>query len=361
MKNRIYLKGIEKGVPFYPTCKEVIYAHFAGNEILDDFFKRNLTTVRALFKDRLGYDFIYIPEVVNEYADLQTLRYYHPLTKAPSDETIRKVNTELINSHLHDDDAKALAPGLLHFMMTECFTCDDDRHKGCYEYSYYPLSGKDDADIMASLERYTRVCGESYCHINYGSFSMKDYSEADRSFYRAQQRYFDMVKEKDISGIKRYVIDALCDSCNEISRVHVTADGDIILTDFNNMKIEMAPVVKVIYLLFLRHPEGIVFSDLSNYEREALNLYRRFGNDDIEETDILKEALNPDSDMIGQFCGEIYVKFREHLDKRMVAPYIIQAAPYNFGYDNRSPYTSIGEPKKILINRPLVTWDNILL
>ena len=41
------------------------------------------------------------------------------------------------------------------------------------------------------------------------------------------------------------------------------------------MEIKMEPLVKAVYLLFLKHPEGIVFKCLPDYRKELAELYKR--------------------------------------------------------------------------------------
>lgn len=211
MKNRIYLQGFEANYPFVPTCKEVIYMPFSGSEILDSFFERNIDSVKALFKDKLQYDFIFIPEVVKRYSEVETLKYFHPLAGSPLKDKIYEVEHLLINDLLHNDNGKDLAPGLVHFMKTEPFKECEGEHEGCFEFSYFPLKDDNDENLFNTLQNYIGNCGESYCHINYGHPDIWQYSEADRSFYSSQERYFDAFKDKDIKGITRYIVDSLVD------------------------------------------------------------------------------------------------------------------------------------------------------
>ena len=55
---------------------------------------------------------------------------------------------------------------------------------------------------------------------------------------------------------------------SRLSRVLVTRDYRIILVDYDNREVEMTPVHKAVYLLFLNHPEGIEFKKLSDYRDE---------------------------------------------------------------------------------------------
>ena len=60
-----------------------------------------------------------------------------------------------------------------------------------------------------------------------------------------------------------------------ISPIHVTRDGRLILTDYDNKEVEMGLIEKTLYLLFLRHPEGLYQKDLVDYSGELQDLYRK--------------------------------------------------------------------------------------
>lgn len=355
MKNRIYLQGFEKGYPFVPTCKEVIYMPFAGSDILDSFFERNLEWVKTLFKEKLQYEFIFIPEIVKTYGKKEVLNYFHPLAESPSTERIHNVEQNLIDDFLHNDDAKTLEPGLIHYMQTELFKVFEGEHKGCFEFSYYPLSEESDENIMATLSDYVEHCGESYGHINYGRPNIWQYSEADISFYSAQEKFFEKYEDRDVKGITRLIIDSLADK-QTVSRICITENFEIQLPDYN-MKIDMPPVIKAIYLLFLRHPEGILLGNLSDYVEELSAISEKLGITDDDDLSFIAYCMIPELDLIDQVCGEIYAHFRERLDRKAAAPYIIQASPYDFELDRGVPYLYVGEPKKIVIDRSLVIWD----
>lgn len=53
----------------------------------------------------------------------------------------------------------------------------------------------------------------------------------------------------------------------------ITENYDIILPDYHNMTIKMEPLVKAVYILFLRHEEGILFKCLSDYREELYDIY----------------------------------------------------------------------------------------
>ena len=57
-------------------------------------------------------------------------------------------------------------------------------------------------------------------------------------------------------------------------RILVTRDYRILLPDRFGMEIRLRPLVKTVFLLFLRHPEGIRFGNLRDYRQELMDLYQ---------------------------------------------------------------------------------------
>ena len=58
----------------------------------------------------------------------------------------------------------------------------------------------------------------------------------------------------------------------ELSRLVITEDYRFILIDYHK-EVELQPVHKAVYLLFLAHPEGIEFKRLADYREELTGYY----------------------------------------------------------------------------------------
>lgn len=59
-----------------------------------------------------------------------------------------------------------------------------------------------------------------------------------------------------------------------ISEVLITDDFQIILPQYQNREIRLSHLTKAIYILFLKHPEGILLRELYKYENELLSIYK---------------------------------------------------------------------------------------
>jgi hypothetical protein len=110
-------------------------------------------------------------------------------------------------------------------------------------------------------------------------------------------------------------------------------------------EVRLEPLVKSLYLLFLQHPEGIVFKDLPDYRRELANIYnkvRPWGLTDRAMQSI-EDVTNPMLNSINEKCAKIKKVFETMLDSSIAEQYYIKGTR--------------GEAKKIALPRDLVTWE----
>ena len=111
----------------------------------------------------------------------------------------------------------------------------------------------------------------------------------------------------------------------KLSRLVITEDYRFILADYNNMEVELQPVHKAVYLLFLNHPEGIEFKRLADYREELLGLYmktaRMMDKEKIEES--VDKLVNPLDNAINEKCSRIKKVFLDMMDEYRASYYII--------------------------------------
>lgn len=113
----------------------------------------------------------------------------------------------------------------------------------------------------------------------------------------------------------------------KLSRLLITRNWQFILLDYDRKEIEMQPVHKAVYLLFLAHPEGIIFKHLSDYREELLRYYKataRFMEiEKIEES--VDRLINPLDNAINEKCSRIKKIFSELMDEYSASYYIISS------------------------------------
>ena len=112
-----------------------------------------------------------------------------------------------------------------------------------------------------------------------------------------------------------------------LSRLVITEDYRFILADYNHKEVELQPVHKAVYLLFLNHPEGIEFKRLGNYREELLGYYlataRWMGKEKAEES--VDHLVDPLDNAINEKCSRIKKAFLELMDEYRASYYLISS------------------------------------
>ena len=90
-------------------------------------------------------------------------------------------------------------------------------------------------------------------------------------------------------------------------------------------EVELQPVHKAVYLLFLAHPEGIEFKRLSDHRDELRGYYQRtapyMDSQKMEES--LDHLTNPLDNAINEKCSRIKKVFNDMMDAYSASYYII--------------------------------------
>ena len=159
----------------------------------------------------------------------------------------------------------------------------------------------------------------------------------------------DEVKER-VRKLKAYGVEdaEIVAAMNEeelFPQLIVTEDYKVVLSGDPSVEVEMEPLVKAIYLLFLSHPEGIVLKCLPDYRKELTSIYlmlRPAGMTDRVERSIM-DVTNPMQNSINEKCARIRKIFSGVLPKNVARYYAISGKR--------------GEAKKIDLVRANVIWE----
>ena len=110
-------------------------------------------------------------------------------------------------------------------------------------------------------------------------------------------------------------------------------------------EVHLEPLVKAVYLLFLKHPEGIVFKDLPDYRGELAEIYNKVRPWGLTDRALksLEDVTNPMLNSINEKCTRIRKAFVTMLDSSVAEQYYIDGVR--------------GKVKTISLPRELVTWE----
>lgn len=111
----------------------------------------------------------------------------------------------------------------------------------------------------------------------------------------------------------------------KLSRLLITKDYRFVLVDFNRKEVELQPVHKAVYLLFLAHPEGIEFKRLADYREELIRYYMATAKlmDKEKITEGVDHLVNPLDNAINEKCSRIKKVFLDMMDEYSASYYII--------------------------------------
>ena len=112
----------------------------------------------------------------------------------------------------------------------------------------------------------------------------------------------------------------------QLSRLMITQDYRFVLTDYG-LEVELQPVHKAVYLLFLAHPEGIEFKRLSDYREELTQYYMATAKlmDKEKIVEGVDHLVNPLDNAINEKCSRIKKVFLELMDEYRASYYIISS------------------------------------
>ena len=122
-------------------------------------------------------------------------------------------------------------------------------------------------------------------------------------------------------------------------------------------EVELQPIHKAVYLLFLAHPEGIEFKRLSDHRQELTDLYMKTARslDKEKIIDTVAHLVDPLDNAINEKCSRIKNTFLTLMDEYSASYYIISShTPHPVAGSSRVWFQRL---KVITLPRHLVIWE----
>lgn len=128
-------------------------------------------------------------------------------------------------------------------------------------------------------------------------------------------------------GLTLEELERILDFSSQPGRLHITRDGRITLPDFGGREVRMDTLSRSVYILFLRHTEGIEYKEIGNYREELRQIYgslsRRHDWQRTERSlDLLCNSL--ESNSLNEKVSRIKRAFICAVDERIARHYYIQ-------------------------------------
>lgn len=344
-------------LPFKPLMRQVIYFDASPLSMkmsyhVPQLIDRYYSEICRLFTAE-GLEFCFLPRISRSLHLPELLSYFRPdLPPERRDGYLQTVTAEnLARYFANEEDFDDYMPmGLIKYT--------GQRFGDDYIFSYMPIRGRTEEELLMAVKYYLQFNSDrseqySYRHFPDDAISnsmMASESAAcqveDSSYdintllSQAQQ----LVQQLRDQGVNDLVIEEIFHPTQRLSRLHVRYSR-IFLPDYQNMEIKMTPLPKALFLLYLKHPEGIRFCDLPDYRDELLHIYASFsGRDNMDDIRAsIDDLTNPLSNSINEKCSRIRQAFLSKFEDRLARNYYITGPR--------------GEIKKILLPRELVTWE----
>lgn len=339
---------------------ELVYIASEEDKALTELFEK-LPEVLEGWGQMIGFHIVYLPLLMKRLKDKRVLQYRAPYLNDAELDDVAVGNDFMLQYLENPADRQKIKQG---FIRTE------DIHRGSdgndrATNRFYPLSSTSGEPLADQLHRIGKQISVEKSrfdrYLESKNQSNDDWGDAsgneppsklgfsspgeDESTEDLMDEVRERITKLRQRGIAEYLLEQLIHPDNRLSRMVITKDWRIVLPDYNNMEIKMEPLVKAVYLLFLRHPEGIVFKQLPDYRKELIGIYVKLKPAGLTDRAMqsIEDVTNPMLNSINEKCARIRGAFVGQFDDYMAKNYYVDGAR--------------GEAKKIVLPRTMVVWD----
>ena len=318
--------------------KELVYVASEEDKSLTDLFETHPEVLEG-WGQMIGFHIIYLPLLMKRLKEKRVLKYRAPYLTDADLNNIEIGNDFLLQYLDNPEDKDRMKHG---FIRTENIHRGDDG-KDKATNRFYPLSSKSGESIGDQLHRIGKqISSERYGQVKYlgkQSANFDDWGDVpseslDLGSSPQQQEetideLMDEVRERIAKlrqrGIAEYILEQLIHPDDRLSRLVITKDYRIVLPDYQNMEIKMEPIVKAVYLLFLKHPEGIAFKCLPDHRKELAEIYTKLRPTGLSDRAMqsIEDVTNPLLNSINEKCARIRGAFVGEFDDYMAKYYYI--------------------------------------
>ena len=173
--------------------------------------------------------------------------------------------------------------------------------------------------------------------------NLKDTKTNDELKQLMEELRHKMQRLKEYGMSEKEIISSL-HTDQQLPQLIITRNYRIFLGD-EHREVHLEPLVKSVYLLFLKHPEGIIFKDLPDYRKELALIYNKVRPWGLTDRALksIEDVTNPMLNSINEKCARIRRTFVTMLDSGVAEQYYIKGVR--------------GKAKKIALPRELVAWE----
>ena len=362
--------GLNK-LPFEPQKEQIIYVENEYSKPVNNYIQKNYEAIRSHFKKN-GLEFIYMPKLMEKVKSPEFIMYNAPYAEGIK-EDVNFTSDFLLQFMAHPENKKTFPPSLVYY-------CPQMTSKNYPEamilYRGIALDSESNYRKAKNLSNVlTEIIGDTGGIWNWLDMDVRRYDEDldDEGFYKIPMACEEpasygsdeddepyeseilmklgdarsLIDELKALGVSEYVLLKLIYGEEKPSRLHITKDYRIFLPDFSNMEIELGPLPKILFLLYLKHPEGIYFKDLSDYREELLQYYKAVRGGLFSLTDAkskIARLTDSTDNSRNEKCTAIKNAFVNKIKERLAKNYYIVGER--------------AEKRRITLPREMVIWDD---
>lgn len=337
--------------------KELVYVASEEDKALTELFEAHPEMLEG-WGQMIGFQIVYLPLLLKRLKDKKVLQYRAPYLGDEELKGIEIGNDFLLQYLDNPGDKDKLKHG---FIRTgDIYRGDDGKDKAINRF--YPLSSTSGEPLVDQLHRIgkqisTERIGQGR-YLEQQSDTFDDWGDVvsepkdlgtsphqDEETENLMEELRERIAKLRLRGIAESILEQLIHPDDRLSKLVVTKDYRIVLPDYQNMEIKMEPIVKAVYLLFLKHPEGITFKCLPDYREELADIYNKLRPMGLTDKALqsIEDVTNPLLNSINEKCARIRGAFLGEFDEYMAKYYYIEGKR--------------GEAKKITLPRNLVVWE----
>lgn len=338
---------IAPSLSFTPSASDVFYVNNNPNSIESVYVRIHYDEICDRFK---RFNFITREEVKTVVEQEELVQYLFPFHKSQAPVISPASDMLKIIDELEEIAPKT--PCLVHYRP---FPPDHKNYGKYYQFNFFQLNAHSRISLEDQIQYFANTVttipiGKDGPYALYHLSKRPADETADVGFSGSKaEKLMDEVRERIEKlrriGIRYDQLLALIDEKPVLSRLVITKDFRILLPDYNNKEIKMSPLPKAVFLLFLKHPEGIVFKQLHDYYSELMGIYKQLTNRVVEIgiRKSIRDLTDPTKNSINEKCSRIREAFLKEFDDRFAHHYYVTG--------------KYGEPKKIILPRELVEWE----
>lgn len=337
----------------------------------------NFRYIRESFAAR-NYDFCYIPYLKHDLVTGERLHYNAPYAKSAKEADFMVNDNFILDYMIHPENREKIPPSLLYYH-PKCWNRDYPEAEDQFRGIKITASSFDGDEGLKKVlnDIYQDIYCQDGLFITFQKVTKKEPEEEkktneappeedDHLLYRSDddwnfdadyffdtesktliQEIRERVEKLEQKGVDSFLIEMLFKNRKrKLSRLCITKDYKLYLSDYFGMEIKMTPLPKAVFLLFLKHPEGIKFSYLPDFRDELLEIYKKVKGPFYNESSARQSVwavTDPLNNSINEKCSRIREAFVSQFDDHLARFYYVDG--------------EWGEAKKISLPRNMVIWE----